>query len=291
MTIEKLELFRQQWLQPFADLLVTGKLVSPRGLKILELEDYQFELDPENRFCAFDERKLSLKYLVGELCWYLAADPEDFVRIEYYSKFWKKLRNAEPPYYNSNYGYAFFREKQFNHVVETLKNDKDSRQASVIINKAEVMMSDSKDKICTNSVNFRIREDKLNMSVSMRSNDYVLGTPIDVFQFLSIYDLVFWHLKASYPDLEKGKYVHKVDSFHIYSDKFELLGELVANNTLRSTSTFSPPEMPDISSLEEAKYVMDYLPFQEEKIRQGQSTMTFPANFKFVTWALQQLQS
>ena len=63
-------------------------------------------------------------------------------------------------------------------------------------------MSNDKDKICTYSISFRIRKNKLNMTVNMRSNDFILGTQIDFFQFSVIQEMLlkylslFWNRKS-----------------------------------------------------------------------------------------------
>ena len=124
---------QQQWLKIYKDLHEKGYESSPRGLKIKELEDYIFDGDPYNRFANFEERKLNLKYIVGEFCWYLRGSLNDVDGITHYSKFWKNILNEKEPYLNSNYGYYIFKLKQFEHCLNALLNDKDTRQATIIL--------------------------------------------------------------------------------------------------------------------------------------------------------------
>jgi thymidylate synthase len=63
---------------------------------------------------------------------------------------------------------------------------------------------------------FRIRNNKLNMSVYMRSNDVWLGSAYDFFQFTRVQIAM-----ASVLGIEPGTYAHHVGSLHIYEDNFE----------------------------------------------------------------------
>jgi len=281
---------RTEWLNIFIDITKDGKDFSPRGQKTNEIEDYMFSIHPLNRFCSFSERKLSLKYLVAELCWYLKGDPNDLM-MEHYAKFWATIKNSEKPYYHSNYGKYIFGENQYEYVIRTLIADKDSRQASIIINRPNVMMSDSKDKICTYAINFRIRDNKLNMSVNMRSNDLIRGTTIDVFQFSVVYEMVYVELKSYYPELEIGTYKHKADSFHVYEQHFGMVKDIVHNNYILSKNTYEEIVCPRISSVAEVEFIIDVLPRYEEVIRTKQTKVLqqAPEEYRFFKWCVNQL--
>lgn len=245
---------REQWLGIYKDLAEKGQEHSPRGQNTLEIENYMFEGDPYNRLPNFEERNLSLKYICGEFLWYLSGD-RDNEDILKYSKFWDKIRNPESPTWNSNYGYYIFKEGQFDYCYEQLAKDADSRQAVIVINRPNVMMSDSKDKICTYALSFRIRNNRLNMSVNMRSNDFVLGTQIDYFQFAAIQEMLLVLLRdMHYPDLEMGIYNHKADSFHIYERHFPMMMDILEHN--RDGNTFKKIEVPRIKDSKEVRCLL-----------------------------------
>ena len=84
--------YQEQWLKIYQDLKNYGKPYAPRGQKTLEIENYQFVGNPRYKICNFEERKISTKYLVRELLWYLSGDPnnEDIVKA---SKFWSTIKN------------------------------------------------------------------------------------------------------------------------------------------------------------------------------------------------------
>ena len=240
----------QNWKDIFKTLYFGSNEINARGIKCYEIEDFCFYIDQP--FANFPSRKLSLPYIAKEFNWYLSGDRNN-TYIEETSSFWATIKNKKKPYYNSNYGYYFFTENQFQYIVDKLIEDKDSRQATIVLNRPEVMMSESSDKICTNAISFRIRDNKLNMSVSMRSNDLIYGTCIDVPQFFFIREMVLIMLKQFYPKLEVGTYFHKADSLHFYERHLKMVTSIVENN-----EEVHPINLPKIHSSYEVKDLIDF---------------------------------
>ena len=87
--------------------------------------------------------------------------------------------------------------------------------------------------------NFHIRNNKFYMSVYMRSNDAVWGTPTDVAFFCSLQMQIHSHLKAIYPDLELGSYTHVANSYHVYDRHYDLATRLC-------DADFVPVQLPEI---------------------------------------------
>lgn len=218
------------WRHIFFKLQHDGSLESPRGQKTLEIENACFEFHPlKDVYCSFESRKLSLRYAFAELAWYITGDRDD-TRIEKYSSMWAMLKNSESPKYHSNYGYYVFTEKQLQYCATLLKADKDSRQACIMINRPEVSLSKSKDKLCTNSIMFRIRNNRLNMTVQMRSNDVIYGLGYDAIMFSLFYEILYLNLLETYPELQHGTYFHTAASFHIYEKHWPMMEQIVAGD-------------------------------------------------------------
>jgi thymidylate synthase len=97
-----------------------------------------------------------------------------------------------------------------------LIEDKDSRQALLRFSLPEHQWKGNKDQTCTLSGLFLIREDRLNLSIVMRSNDLWLGLTYDLPWFMSLMDKMVEELKPFYPTLTKGHYTHTVHSLHCY---------------------------------------------------------------------------
>src|SRR6266404_208704 len=76
----------------YDEMMSQGKIVSPRGLKVLEATNFQYDLSPYVRFANFTARKLSLGYIKKEMLWYLKGDPWD-KSITDEAALWKSMVN------------------------------------------------------------------------------------------------------------------------------------------------------------------------------------------------------
>lgn len=100
--------------------------------------------------------------------------------------------------------------------LESLRRDKATRQAILRFSLPEHQWMGNKDQTCTLHGIFMIRDNKLNLSVNMRSNDLTLGLVYDLPWFISLMYKMQKDLADVYPDLEIGTYTHYVHSLHIY---------------------------------------------------------------------------
>lgn len=75
---------------------------------------------------------------------------------------------------------------------------------------------DRRDIPCTVAMQFLLRNNKLHMVVTMRSNDVWRGFPYDVFQFTQLQCTI-----ANAINCEVGEYVHNVGSLHLYESDVE----------------------------------------------------------------------
>lgn len=166
--------------------------------------------DPTRCIMNNDVRKMSFRYAVGELIWYLSGNNK-VKPIERYTSAWGRMSD-DGETVNSNYGecikskYGF---DQFEYVKEKLKADPESRQA--VIHIKEASNKESKDVNCTVCLQFFVRQGKLYTTVYMRSNDLWMGFPFDVFQFTNLQVLLAMQL-----DLDIGTYTHIAGSLHLY---------------------------------------------------------------------------
>jgi thymidylate synthase len=198
-----------------------------------------------------------------------------------HAKIWNDVKVEDEdgnPYINSNYGYYIFKKGGFGRVFDELVKDKDSRRASIAIfgSEPEHFLDYAKDVPCTYSLNFRIRNNRLNMSVHMRSQDAVFGMGNDAPCFSFIHEMLFAYLSDVYPELVLGDYYHTADSFHVYERHFKMLEHFVADE--RDWKTFKCVECPKISSYKEAAFLFQ-LAFDP--------TLEIPTEYKFAKWLME----
>ena len=211
---------------------------SPRGMEIKEICNAALVIDdPYFPLYENEVRSSQFKYIAGETVWYFTGR-KDIKFIDKFSKFWKQLDNGDGTV-NSAYGNLIFKEplsdgrNQWQWALDSLIEDKDSRQAILHFNKPSHQWQGNKDFVCTLNGVFQIRDNRLNFTVDMRSNDLILGTATDIAFFCLLQQQMLSHLKRYYPNLKMGNYTHIVHSLHIYERHFDLVKRMLAGEFIQ----------------------------------------------------------
>ena len=149
-------------------------------------------INPEDNHIKNKERNWSLEYAEAEWQWYLSGNPSINKLGELYGKIppiWERMAD-ENNEVNSNYGYQWKRHNQLENVINILKKNPNTRQAAISIYDGKEIHQYAFDTPCTYAVQFTIINNKLCMSVYMRSNDIWYGFCNDQYQFSSLQKLV-----------------------------------------------------------------------------------------------------
>jgi thymidylate synthase len=172
--------------------------------------------NPLDKVITNADRKWSSKYAEAEWQWYLSGDPSIEKLGELYGKIppiWKRMAD-EYGLVNSNYGYQWQRDNQLNYVVNKLRDNPNTRHAAISIYDAKENDRYGNDTPCTYAVQFTIINNKLCMSVYMRSNDIWYGFCNDQYQFASLQKMV-----ADRLSINVGWYYHHAHNMHLYKNK------------------------------------------------------------------------
>ena len=215
--------------------------VGPRGLQTKELRNVQLTIqNPLSNLFWTEYRQPDERYLAGELLWYFRASNllED---IKPYSKFWDKLVNPDGRTLNSAYGYLLFRGKQseWNWAYTKLVQDKNTRQSIIRFNKPVHSFEGNKDFVCTLTGIFHIREDKLYLTINMRSSDMWFGLTYDVPFFTLLLQQMRLQLLPTYPNLKIGYFTMNLASAHIYERNYCDVHKMLAD-------TIEPDQLPEM---------------------------------------------
>lgn len=168
--------------------------------------------DPTRMIVTSDARKMPMRYAVGELLWYFSGSNK-LRDIQYFSKAWDRMSD-DGETVNSCYGHkiqSFYGFDQWQDIIDRLTQDPNSRQAVIHIKNARPITDPTKDTPCTLSMQFLIRDGRLNLTVTMRSNDVWTGVPYDMFSFCAMQVTMAMRL-----GVEVGTYVHQAGSLHLY---------------------------------------------------------------------------
>lgn len=217
-----------------ADIMCCGKEVRPRGHLTKEIlgatlviDDFNFMATPGAR-----DYESVYKYWFQETCWYMSGElnPANIVR---HAKMWGEITN-EYGNINSNYGYrVFYRQNKFaqsgfEFALETLRNDKDSRNAIILYNEPDLCYKGNKDFICSQSQHFLIRNNELLCFIHLRSSDAVFGLYYNCPWWSLVQQQLRLALLSTYPDLKLGRIEVFISSAHIYERHFPLVEKILA---------------------------------------------------------------
>jgi thymidylate synthase len=173
-------------------------------------------IDPLANRIQNEERQWNLKYAEAESQWYDSGDPSIKKLGEIYGKIppiWKRMADKDGNV-NSNYGWQMQRKDQLNKVVLMLNETPDTRQATISIYDGKEIDKYATDTPCTYAIQFTILNNKLNMCVTMRSNDLWYGFCNDQYCFSELQRYVAMRI-----DKEVGEYYHFAHNLHLYNNK------------------------------------------------------------------------
>jgi thymidylate synthase len=195
-----------------------GVASSPRGQATREVMDVVMKLDPHYAIVTGINRKLSMKLISMEALQLIS-------RTSYPERTVRAMPNMasfmDGGSFHGAYGTRIG--SQLGHAIEKLKNDSDTRQAVMTIwNPQFDNGMVVRDTPCTSMLQFFIRDNRLVLHVTMRSNDAWWGTPHDWGQFSQLQLAV-----AKILEIEAGPYYHHVVSFHLYERDIEKIETLM----------------------------------------------------------------
>lgn len=211
---------------------------APRGMNIKENIGVVAKLaNPRDCLVSLKERKMNYAFAAIEKLEYLSGHTEPD-RLTFYNKNFESHRN-EYGYFDG--AYAERLQYWFKHIYNLLKDDPDTRQAVATIYGPQDRHK-SKDIPCTLSFQFFIREGKLNMIATMRSNDLLWGFPYDTNGFCFLQEAL-----AATLGLELGTYELHAGSLHIYTERENQLTNLLGPT---EKTTYVNPIIPQYDSWE-----------------------------------------
>ena len=220
----------QLYMDALKTILEEGDNVAPRGKKILEIRPVIFEFtNPMHRVTFLKGRVINPFFQLAESLWILLGR-SDVAWLEPFNKSIGQFSD-DSNYFNAPYGerlrrwnsndlhnFVFNPMDQLHDVFRKLKADKDSRQAVALIYNPIFDHSrvETLDRPCNLVLTFKIRDNKLDLTVFNRSNDLHWGLfGANLVQFSTILELM-----AVCLEVEVGCYYHITDSLHVYLDDY-----------------------------------------------------------------------
>lgn len=210
----------------FKSALAAGNFVNDKtGVKTIELVGASFLADEDAIF-----GEVNWDYVRREIEWYDSQSLKVADIRGGIPKIWQMVasKNGE---INSNYGWAIYsskNHKQYWSVMLELLANPNSRRAVMIYTRpsmhSEYNRDDMSDFMCTNAVQYMIRNDNLHAVVQMRSNDVVFGYKNDRAWQHEVMNRLLDDLNMK-GDCRygMGTLTWQVGSLHVYERHFDLI--------------------------------------------------------------------
>ena len=195
-------------------VLAVGRPTAPRGLPTIEVLGATLTLtDPRRRLVDVPPaRVINPAFAAAEAAWILSGSDAPWIyayndRLADYADN-GRLMGAYGPRLRRWHGTT----DQLAHVLRTLSGDPGTRRAVIQLYDPEADARGHKDVPCTLGYRFFLREGRLHMHTTMRSQDLWLGFCYDIFTATILQELLAGWLGA-----EMGSYRLSVDSLHLYA--------------------------------------------------------------------------
>lgn len=292
-------------------LLKDGIERNTRGYKCWELpEPVMIKINnPLSRWVTIPDRKWNIFLPYAESLW-LAAGRNDLNFIKYYlskmenfSDDGEFLRGGYGPrlrFYNGNAvdykkpsikvdnGIEHQELDQFRYIINSFKKDLCTRQAIITIGDPPKdcfglnnELKQTKDLPCTRTLQFMksSQGNKLNLTVYMRSNDFIWGaSAVNMFNYMFMQEYF-----AQILGLEVGEYFHIANNLHYYDEHRHLVEKISQFETIEDESFCYKKSF---SSLNEFDDNVDKMLKWESDLRSGKTDKVIDFNDDFFNdWA------
>ena len=169
---------------------------------------------PCERVCLIKQRDANPFFHFVESLWMLAGR-NDLKPLTYFVKSMKDFSDDGETLWGA-YGYRwkkYFLKDQLAIIIKMLqKNPEDRRAVLQMWDALHDLDKDGKDVPCNTNIYFKIRDNKLNMTVCNRSNDMLWGA----YGANVVHMSILQEYMAAHLEVEVGVYRQVSDSFHIY---------------------------------------------------------------------------
>lgn len=211
---------------------------------------HQMRFNMADGFPMLTTKKLHLKSIVHELLWFIAGDTNVKYLQDNGVRIWNEWADADGDL-GHIYGYQWRswpdykggHIDQLSEVIETIKNNPDSRR--MIVSSWNVAdLPNMNLPPCHAFFQFYVADGKLSLQLYQRSADVFLGVPFNIASYALLLMMV-----AQVTGLKCGDFVHTLGDSHIYSNHIE---------QVKLQLTREPFKLPQIKINPDVKSIFDF---------------------------------
>ena len=238
----------KQYLDLLNHIMEHGTQKSDRtGTGTRSVFGYQMRFNLADGFPLLTTKKLHLKSIIHELLWFLKGDTNARYLQENGVRIWNEWADENGDL-GHIYGYQWRSWPDYNgghidqisEVIETIKNNPDSRR--IIVSAWNVAdLPNMNLPPCHAFFQFYVADGKLSLQLYQRSADTFLGVPFNIASYALLLMMV-----AQVTGLEAGDFVHTLGDAHIYNNHFEQIQEQLSREPRRLPRMVINPEVKSI---------------------------------------------
>jgi thymidylate synthase len=248
---------------------------SPRGRGTRELLALNFTiLDPVDRIINSKVRDVNIFYSIGSFLW-IMSQSNDLAFISYYNQRGANFSD-DGKVLSGAYGKRIFDidgVNQYYQCLRELQIDPDSRRAIITFHLPQHDWRGSLDTPCTANVQFLIRDGKLHVINSMRSQSAAMVMPYDIFFMTMLQEYTAIQL-----GVDVGHYTQSCNSIHIYSNEIGLVDEIIMEKAEPRAKMAAMPKETNLDTIKKLLGFEKQLRFSAEVLKYN-SAMTLDWNY------------
>ena len=249
----------KQYLDLLNRIITEGAKKEDRtGTGTLSVFGHQMRFNLEEGFPCLTTKKLHLKSIIHELLWFLNGDTNVKYLQDNGVRIWNEwadengdLGHIYGYQWRSWPGYNGEHIDQIKEVVETIKNNPDSRR--IIVNAWNV--ADIKNMNlppCHAMFQFYVADGKLSLQLYQRSADCFLGVPFNI----ASYSLLLL-MMAQVTGLKPGEFIHTLGDAHIYLNHIEQVNLQLTREPKKLPTMAINPDVKDIFSFKFEDFTLE----------------------------------
>ena len=258
-------------------ILDFGEVIDVRGREVKEVRARIYQIaSPAQRTYVLPHRNNSVFGTIAETIWVLAGRND----IGYLSRYLSRASKFSDDGATWRAGYgprlrAWSGIDQIAEVRRLLLADPASRRAVVGLFDPAVDFQESKDVPCNNWLQFMIRDGKLDMLATIRSNDAVWGfSGINTFEWSVLQEMV-----AHWTGTEVGTFTYFIGSFHLYKHHYSRARRIVNAFGGRTPYDFEVPTLTFGTPFDRLDLTLRRWFEIEQAMREGRETSDQIADF------------
>ena len=253
----------KQYLDLLSNIMENGTQKSDRtGTGTRSVFGYQMRFNLADGFPLLTTKKLHLKSIIHELLWFLNGDTNAKYLQDNGVRIWNEWADE-----NGDLGHIYGYQwrswpdykgghiDQISEVIETIKNNPDSRR--IIVSAWNVAdLPNMNLPPCHAFFQFYVADGKLSLQLYQRSADTFLGVPFNIASYALLLMMV-----AQVTGLEVGDFVHTLGDAHIYNNHFEQIQEQLSREPRKLPRMVINPEVKSIFDFKYEDFTLeDYDP-------------------------------